>query len=225
MPNNPFLNLFGRSPIGPMQQHIAKANECAAQLMPFIDAVIASDWATAETVQKQIAELERETDKLKKDVRVHLPKSLFLPVPRTDLLELLSVQDKVANRAKDIAGLMLGRQMAIPAPLQPAFRAFVQRSVDASAQALKAMNELDELLETGFSGREVTLVEKLIDELDRIEHDSDNLQIKLRSELFRIEKDLPPVDVMFLYQIIEWIGDVADRAQRVGNRLELLMAR
>ena len=30
---------------------------------------------------------------------------------------------------------------------------------------------------------------------------------------------------MFLYQIIEWIGDVADRAQRVGNRLELLMAR
>ncbi|WP_304641461.1 TIGR00153 family protein [Pseudomonas sp.] len=225
MPNNPFLNLFGRSPIGPMQQHIAKANECAAQLMPFIDAVIASDWATAETVQKQIAELEREADKLKKDVRVHLPKSLFLPVPRTDLLELLSVQDKVANRAKDIAGLMLGRQMAIPAPLQPAFRAFVQRSVDASAQALKAMNELDELLETGFSGREVTLVEKLIDELDRIEHDSDNLQIKLRSELFRIEKDLPPVDVMFLYQIIEWIGDVADRAQRVGNRLELLMAR
>ena len=44
-------------------------------------------------------------------------------------------------------------------------------------------------------------------------------------ELYLLEKGLPPVDVMFLYQIIEWIGDVADRAQRVGNRLELLMAR
>ncbi len=225
MPNNPFLNLFGRSPIGPMQQHIAKAHECAAQLLPFIDAVIASDWTEAARVQQRIAELEREADKLKKDVRVHLPKSLFLPVPRTDLLELLSVQDKVANRAKDIAGLMLGRQMGIPPGLEAAFRAFVQRSVDAAAQALKAMNELDELLETGFSGREVTLVETLIDELDRIEHDSDNLQIKLRSDLFKLERELPPVDVMFLYQIIEWIGDVADRAQRVGNRLELLMAR
>jgi uncharacterized protein len=225
MPNNPFLNLFGRSPIGPMQQHIAKAYECAAQLAPFIEAVVASDWVEAERIQQQIAELEREADKLKKDVRMHLPKSLFLPVPRTDLLELLSVQDKVANRAKDIAGLMLGRQMSIPAALQPAFCAFVQRSIDAAAQALKAMNELDELLETGFSGREVTLVETLIDELDRIEHDSDNLQIKLRAELFKLERDLPPVDVMFLYQIIEWIGDVADRAQRVGNRLELLMAR
>lgn len=225
MPSNPFLTLFGRSPIGPMQQHIAKAHECAAQLTPFIDAVIADDWVEAEKVQQQICVLEREADKLKKDVRVHLPKSLFLPVPRTDLLELLSVQDKVANRAKDIAGLMLGRQMRIPAPLQPAFRKFVERSVDAAAQALRAMNELDELLETGFSGREVTLVERMIDELDAIEHDTDNLQIKLRADLFKLEKDWPPVDVMFLYQIIEWIGDVADRAQRVGNRLELLMAR
>ena len=74
----------------------------------------------------------------------------------TDLLELLSVQDKVANRAKDIAGLMLGRRMVIPEPLFPAFKAFVSRSIDAAAQALTAMNELDELLETGFAGREVS---------------------------------------------------------------------
>ncbi|HCA25777.1 MAG TPA: TIGR00153 family protein [Pseudomonas sp.] len=225
MPNNPFLTLFGRSPIGPMQQHIAKAHECAAQLLPFIEALQAEDWAEAARLQQQIAQLERDADKLKKDVRVHLPKSLFLPVPRSDLLELLSVQDKVANRAKDIAGLMLGRRMVIPEPLFPAFKAFVSRSIDAAAQALTAMNELDELLETGFAGREVTLVERLIEELDRIEHDTDNMQISLRSELYLLEKGLPAVDVMFLYQIIEWIGDVADRAQRVGNRLELLMAR
>ena len=225
MPNNPFLTLFGRSPIGPMQQHIAKAHECAAQLLPFIEALQAEDWAEAARLQQQIAQLERDADKLKKDVRVHLPKSLFLPVPRSDLLELLSVQDKVANRAKDIAGLMLGRRMVIPEPLFPAFKAFVARSIDAAAQALTAMNELDELLETGFAGREVTLVERLIEELDRIEHDTDNMQISLRSELYLLEKGLPAVDVMFMYQIIEWIGDVADRAQRVGNRLELLMAR
>lgn len=225
MPNNPFLNLFGRSPIGPMQKHIAKAHECAAQLIPFVDAVFANDWELAEQVQQRVAQLEHEADKLKKDVRIHLPKSLFLPVPRSDLLELLSVQDKVANRAKDIAGLMLGRRMGIPQPLQPAFMAFVQRSVDAAAQALKAMNELDELLETGFAGREVTLVENLIVELEDIERDTDMMQIALRAELFKLERDMPPVDVIFLYQIIEWIGDVADRAERVGNRLELLMAR
>lgn len=225
MPTNPFVSLFGRSPIGPMQQHIAKAHECAANLLPFFEAVMAEDWAKVEQVQQEMVRLEKDADKLKKSVRLHLPKSLFLPVPRSDLLELLSVQDKIANRAKDIAGLMLGRCMTVPKPLQPLMLSYVQRAVDASAQALKAMNELDELLETGFGGREATLVETMIEELDAIEQDNDRLQIEVRRQLFKLEKDLPPVDVMFLYQIIDWIGDVADRAQRVGNRLEQLLAR
>jgi hypothetical protein len=225
MPLNPFASLFGRSPIGPMQKHFAKAHECAAHLVPFFDAVMAEDWAKVGQVQQDMARLEGEADKLKKSVRLHLPKSLFLPVPRSDLLELLSVQDKVANRAKDIAGLMLGREMTVPQALQPLMRAFVQRTVDASAQALKAMNELDELLETGFGGREAALVGTMVEELEAIEQDTDRMQIEVRRVLFKLEKELPPVDVMFLYQIIEWIGDVADRAERVGNRLEQLLAR
>lgn len=222
---NPFVSLFGRSPIGPMQQHIAKAYECAANLVPFFEAVIAEDWKRVEQVQQEMVRLEKEADKLKRDVRVHLPKSLFLPVPRSDLLELLSVQDKVANRAKDIAGLMLGRQMGIPEPLQPIMRAYVQRTVDACEQALKAMNELDEILETGFGNREVRRVTEMIEVLEDIEHDTDRIQIEVRRTLFKIEKTLHPVDVMFMYTIIEWIGDVADRAERVGNRLEQLLAR
>lgn len=225
MPINPFVSLFGRSPIGPMQQHIAKAHECAANLVPFFEAVMVEDWERVEQVQQEMVRLEREADKLKKNVRMHLPKSLFLPVPRSDLLELLSVQDKVANRAKDVAGLMLGRCMTIPHALQPLMLLYVQRCVDASAQALKAMKELDTLLETGFAGREATLVERMVEELEDIERDTDRQQVEVRRTLFKLEKDLPPVDVMFLYRIIDWVGDVADRAERVGNRLEQLLAR
>lgn len=225
MPINSFVSLFGRSPIGPMQQHMAKAHECAANLVPLFEAVTAEDWQRVEQIQQQMASLENEADKLKKNVRQHLPKSLFLPVPRSDLLDLLSVQDKVANRAKDIAGLMLGRCMTVPPAIQPLMLAFVARTVDASAQALKALNELDELLETGFSGREASLVEAMVQEISEIERDTDRMQIEVRRELYKLEKELPPVDVIFLYTIIEWIGDVADRAERVGNRLEQLLAR
>ena len=225
MPINPFVSLFGRSPIGPMQQHIAKAHECAANLVPFFEAVMAEDWTKVEQVQQDMARLENEADKLKKSVRLHLPKNLFLPVPRSDLLELLSVQDKIANRAKDIAGLMLGRSMTIPASLQPEMLAFVRRCVEASAQALKAMKELDSLLEAGFGGREAMLVESMVMELEEIERATDVMQISIRRALFKLEKDLPAVDVMFLYKVIEWLGDVADRAERVGNRLEQLLAR
>lgn len=89
----------------------------------------------------------------------------------------------------------------------------------------KVINELDELLETGFKGREVDLVESMIDELDRIEDDTDQMQIDLRQGLRAIENDYNPIDVMFLYKILEWVGAIADQAQRVCARLELMIAR
>ncbi|MCX4026137.1 TIGR00153 family protein [Endozoicomonas sp. SM1973] len=222
---NLLSSMFGRSPIGPIQQHIAKVHECATQLVPFINAAMSDNWEEAAKIQADIANLEGEADVLKKEIRLSLPKSLFLPVPRTDLLDIITVQDKVANRAKDIAGLMLGRQMSIPTELQPEFKDYIARSVDTSAQALKAMSELDELVETGFSGREVDIVEKMIEDLDAIESDTDKIQVAIRAKLFQLEKQLPPVDVMFLYKIIDWIGDLADRASRVGSHLQLLLAR
>ena len=106
-----------------------------------------------------------------------------------------------------------------------AMNVYLQGAIETSAQAQKAINELDELVETGFSGREIQLVEELIEDLDRLERANDEQQIQIRSQLFKLESELPPVDVIFLYKIIEWIGDLADRAQKVGGRLQLLLAR
>ncbi|MDD7804592.1 MAG: TIGR00153 family protein [Endozoicomonas sp. (ex Botrylloides leachii)] len=224
MPNI-LSSVFARSPIGPIQKHIRTAHRCAEQLEPFFEATFSDDWEKALTIHEKIIELENKADKIKKSIRLSLPKSLFLPVPRTDLLEIITVQDKVANRTKDIAGIVIGRRMQVPDELHATFLEYVRRSIATSAQALKAMSELDELLETGFKGREVDFVERLIEELDRIESDTDALQIQVRRTLFRLEQALPPVDVVFLYKTIDWVGDLADRASRVGSHLQLLLAR
>jgi predicted phosphate transport protein (TIGR00153 family) len=147
-----------------------------------------------------------------------------MPVPRQDLLELLLVQDKMANRTKDVSGLVMGRKLQIPKPIAKDFLTFVSRNVDAAKQARKSVRELDELFVTGFRGAEVTMVESLIDELDRIETETDDLQADLRGSLFEIEDTLDPVTVMFLYQVIELTGEIADMAERVGRRLELLLS-
>jgi len=223
--SNPLSNMFGQSPIKPMEQHMAVAVDTARQLTNFFDAVINNNWTQAEKVQKQIGILENEADALKKTLRLHLPKSLFLPVPRGDLLELLTMQDKIANRAKDISGIMLGRQMSIPKIMEEPMRGFVQSAIATAEQALVAINELHDLLETGFSGRELHIVEKLIEELDALEKTSDGIEISIRASLFKLETELAPVDVMFLYKVIDWVGDLADRAQAVGSRLQLLLAR
>ncbi|BBB24798.1 TIGR00153 family protein [Amphritea japonica] len=223
--NNPILQMFARSPFQPMQEHIAKAHACAIQLIPFFDAVMAEDWEEAAKVQHTIAVLEGEADTMKKEIRMNLPNSIFLPVPRTDLLELLRMQDKIANRAKDIAGLMLGRKMSLPKQIQPIVAEYVRASLKTSGQALTALNELDELITAGFRGHEVEVVEQMIHDLDDLEHDADEMEREVRSALFEVEKELNPIDAMFLYQVIRWIGDLADKAQQVGSRLQLLLAK
>ncbi|QKX16185.1 TIGR00153 family protein [Microbulbifer sp. YPW1] len=225
MPLSNIANLFGRSPIKPIKEHMATAHEASADLVPFFDALMKGDFSTAKTVQQRISASENRADDIKKDLRLHLPDSLFMPVSRTDLLELLHVQDKVANKAQDIAGLAIGRQMEVPASMHSMMGTFVESAVAASAQALKAINELDELLESGFSGREVDITRRMTEELDELERKSDKLEVEVRASLFKLEKDLPPVDVIFLYRVIEWVGDLADEAHGVGNRLQLLLAR
>lgn len=218
-------DMFGTSPVRPLQKHMQSVQDCVTQLIPFFDAVLAEEWDEAHKFQAEIARLENEADKLKRELRLKLPKSLFMAMSRRDLLEVLTMQDKIANKAKDIAGLIVGRKMTFPNNLGPLLKDFIQRSIDASAQAQTAINELDELVETGFRGTEVMLVESMIKTLDEIESDTDKIQVEVRKELFAIESDLNPVDVMFLYRIIDWIGDLGDLSQRVGSRLELMLAR
>lgn len=225
MPKNSILGVFAKSPIKPLEKHIRMVTKCSAQLTPFFEACAKNDWEKATKLRKKISTMEKEADTLKRQLRLELPGGLFMPVDRTDLLELLSQQDRIANKAKDIAGRVIGRQLQIPEALQEDFKSYLLRCLDATEKAADAINELDDLLETGFKGREVDLVEKMIHQLDEIEDDTDAMQVTLRANLMALEATLNPVDVMFLYQIIEWVGDLADLAERVGARLEILLAR
>lgn len=221
----PISAIFGNSPVKPLQIHMAVVVECAQKLIPFLNATQSGDFEKAQIIFDEIKVLENKADDFKHKLRLELPRSLFLPVPREDLLSLLTAQDQVANISKDISGLILGRKMQFPYDLSPLLIQFTDRCIDAAEQADKTVNELDELVETGFSGNEITIVADMIDVLDAIENETDELQAELRKRLFAIEDDIPPVHCMFLYQAISLIGELGDESQRVGSRLQLLLAK
>ena len=60
---------------------------------------------------------------------------------------------------------------------------------------------------------------------ERIEAETDTLGISLARNLFEQEDSISPVSVMFWYQLIHWIGNLADESEKVGDRLLLLIAR
>lgn len=217
--------IFGSSPVKPLQEHMEKVVSCVRELTPFTQAVLSGDVQGRTQHHQKIIELEKEADTLKKELRLHLPSSLFMPIDRRDVLEVLTMQDLVAGGARDVAGLISGRNMLIPDSMSEGYTALVQRCIDSCIQAHTTIKELDELIETGFGKAERDRVGGLLHELDEIEQDTDEQQVVLRHELFKLENELHPVNIMFLYKVIENTGGIADRAQRVGSRLQLMLAR
>lgn len=220
-----FTRLFGRSPIEPIQQHMITCEDSVESLVSFFEAVRKQDWSVAEAEARHIAATEKEADRLKREIRLHLPRSLFLPVARTDLLELLHSQDKIANLAEDATGLMIGRRLEFPDTVAAELEKFVLATVDAVKLARRALDELNDLVVSGFSGQEIGFVERILEELQAAESHSDEIQVEVRKVLYSMESDLDPIDVYFMYKVIDLLGGIADHAQAVGDRMMYLIAR
>lgn len=217
--------LFGKSPIRPLQQHMTKAHSCIKKLNKIMVAINNNDWDEAEKIRTNISKTEKDADVLKKKLRMNLPSTFMMPFSRRDLLDLLLIQDSIANISKDVSGLICNRKMRFPKEINDDVVELTKVCVKTSAKALEAINELDELLETAFGNRERKIVSGIIKKVNSLESESDSIQHSIRTKLFPLESSLPPVDVIFYYRAVEWLGELADAAQKVGSRLEVLLAK
>jgi predicted phosphate transport protein (TIGR00153 family) len=225
MTSTPFVKLFGRSPVGPLKKHMVEVNNCVSILSSFFSSTFKSDWKMAEKQCDEIGQLEHKADLLKHDICTHLPRKFFMQIPRTDLLELISRQDAIANLAKDIAGLVMMRKIEIPKLVKKEFTALLNCSLAAVKKAKKAINELGGVLETGFSSNEICILDDIISEISEKEHEADELQNTIFQKLHVVENDFPVIDILFCYNLIQSISNLADRAQNVGDRLLIILAR
>jgi hypothetical protein len=202
-----------------------KAKASVDELIIFLESVINMEWEKAIQSRKKIVDLEHQADALKAETRGLVPKSIFLSVPREDVLELVKRTDEIPNTVKGISGLMIGRRMEVPSQISTTFMQFASEAAEICKVASNATNHIDELFQFAFGGNAADEMQKLIRQLDTLEDHCDETEIMLRSQLFAIEKDLPPSDVMFLYSVINKIGELADIAEQVGHRISLIASR
>ena len=225
MTNESILGIFAKSPFVSLQKHMDIGKQAAIALQNFLTSAGVSDWSKAKQYRQEIIDLEHAADDIKNQIRTHLPKSLFMSVSREDLLDLVYTMDGIPNTAKDISGIMIGRQMEIPNQIAEQFSAFVKAAIKAAKQASAAIEKVDEVRRGGFSSSDADLLQDLVAELEQLEHENDDLEAALRNDFFEIEKDFPPVDVMFLYDIFNRIGSLADIAQTAGHILIRLVSK
>ena len=215
--------LVGKSPIKPMQHHMQVAVLCAREVIPLLEAMAAGDAKGIRDRRAEIDRLEHEADQIKHEIRSHTPRRFMMALDRRTMLEILDYQDSIADVTQDIAELVDQRSMHLPEALQEPVLLLARSVIAACEQGQRIIDELDELVETGFGDSEVGRVDEMISVLGRLETETDAQLDAAARKLFSIEAELG-VATIFWHQVLRQIATLADLAERVGNRLRLLMA-
>ncbi len=225
MSTNPLAGLLRKSPFKPIQEHMRTVFSCVMLLPSLFDALYKKDQAAVSEVARQIGKLETEADGIKSTYRRSMPKTLLLPVDRKDLLSLIHEQDSIADGVEKISQILTNRDMTVPDAIKNRLDELLEGTMENATLAKNMIEELDELVHVGFSGREHDKVTSMIEGVRKSEHNIDNILKKLNRTLFSIEKELDPVSVMFWYRIIEEVGNISDHAENMADRLLLFLSK
>ena len=217
------LGVFSESPFKLIDEHMQVSVSASRLLNDLIKSVLEGDWDKARSVQKEISRFESSADRLQREVNRRLHQEMFLPVSRYDVLSLVKSQDSIANQSEDIAGFLLGRQMVFPKSIHVNMIDFVRSSVSVCDQSAEIVSRLGLVMQSGFKGPCMDETEKMALKIHDLEHQNDLLQVKLRHLLWKEEAHLEPVDTMFMYRIIERIGNLADHAHHIGEKFTLML--
>ena len=215
--------LFGKSPFEPLYQHMLKVKECVDLVGPLMDAFLNGDQDKVKSFAKMIFKAEHEADLVKKEIRGHLPKSIFLPVSRGDILRFLKEQDNIADSAEDLAALLILRKMSVPEELKAELKDFVDKVLETYEMAMTVSSEIKILAETSFGGAEAHKVMDMIEQLKEEEFEADKAQMRAAKKMFSLEKKLDPVSVMMWTHIFKELGTLANHAENAGDQMRLML--
>ena len=223
MPVNAMARIFGRSPFVPLQLHLDKVADCVEAAIAMLDRIGSGDVENLGDAARSISLLEHKADLVKNDIRNNLPRGLFMAIDRGQLLEMLSLQDSIADQAEDIGILMSLRPAKMLEPIREPFKKYAEGNMDAFVRARDVMRELDAVIESGFGGTEASRVDKMVDAVAQAEHEADIMQRDLMKQVLEHEKELSTGDFFVWMRLIHEVAGISNLSEKLANRVRMLL--
>ncbi len=215
--------LFGKSPFAPLQSHMKKVANCIEKLTAIFNILSKRDMDKIVKMSAELSELEHEADLTKNDIRNHLPKSLFLQIDRSHFLDILSIQDSIADKAEDIGILLTLRPLDPFENFEEQILSLFTKNVEVFFHAKRIIAEIDELLESSFGGIEAEKVKSMVEQAAYQEYEADKLQKKLMNQLFSRGDALATPSFYLWMRLIEEIGALSHLSERLANRIRMIL--
>lgn len=221
---NYFSKLFVKAPFDLLQLHMEKVMSCLGkldELLHIFDEINCSN--QMDLLAQKVSEFEHEADLVKNDIRASLPRRILFPVDRGNFLEILSLQDDLADLAEDIAGILTIKPLVIPEKMRNDLLLYKGKVMDTVWEVREIVYSFDGLLEASFGGPFAEVIQGKIDQTAFKEHEADVLHYKLKKILFTEVEGLSTPDFYLWVQLIEDIGKIAHVAEKLALRIGMLL--
>lgn len=215
--------LFGKSPFAPLQTHMNKVASCVDKLRKMFEVLAKKDIEKIEKLSNELSNLEHEANLTKNDIRNHLPKSLFLPIDHGQFLEILSIQDNIADKAEEIGVLLTLRAEALCKEMKIDIGGLFKKNSEVFVSTKQIIEEIDELLEASFGGLEAEKVKSMIESTAFKKFEAEKLKRTLMQELFQVGDSLPAPVFYLWIKLIEEIGEISHLSERLSNRIRMIL--
>jgi len=215
--------LFGKSPFSPLQTHIKKVASCIDKLTAIFETLFKADLDKIEKLAADLSTLEEEADLTKNDIRNHLPRSLFLPIDRHHFLDILSIQDTIADKAEEIGLLLTLHPLEKLPALSNELQLFYKKNLKVFLEAKEIIEEIDELLESSFGGIEAEKVKTMVEQTAHREHEVQQMKHLLLKQLFKSHASLPAPSFYLWVRLVEEVGHLSQLSEKLANRIRMVL--
>jgi predicted phosphate transport protein (TIGR00153 family) len=222
----PIADTFRRkSPFGQLLEHMEKVRECTDILGKGLIKYYKGNYKCFADLAEKVSEIEHEADIIKRNLRNHLPTSLFMPVDKGKFMWALREQDKILDHAENLAKMLDMRHTKIPKELQEVFISHIKLVMKTVEAMQVAVENIRDLVETSFVKREREQTKKYIYKVHELEWKADQKKYEMTREIYHLEKKLGSMDLYHLLKIADWVDDIADHAENVSDWLRAMIAR
>ncbi len=215
--------LFAKSPFAPLQKHMQDVNECVKKVKEIFEALEENDSKSVARISGEISKLEAIADTTKNELRNHLPGGLFMPVSKAALLEILSLQDDIADDCEDIGILLTLKDLTLKDIFKDDFKSFLNKNFETYELIKEIIDEFDNLLETSFTGREAEKVRSMVSNVALKEHETDLTQRKLLRNIFSNEDQFTYAEFQLWLLILREIRTLSNTSEKLAHRIRNLL--
>ncbi|MGD0637527.1 MAG: DUF47 family protein [Nitrososphaerales archaeon] len=217
----PSFSLGGRekSILEGLEQHLSVVKECVIAYQKLVSACAAGD-ESSKVLFDQVFELEAKAKEIRRDLSARISEGAFFGGVREDILNLIQMDDHIADSAKDAARLLV-----IGAESDQVYLELLKSEHMSSFQGnlLSAVTALEALIQGLQVDRSAVLAR--VHSVEDFEEAADTEKDHLLRQLFSKPRTMDPVSIIELRDFIFASDEIADNSERASDVVLVLVAK